>query len=237
MEQSGKTDMALKKSYEISYALWRVATNVSEKSFGSKLFQKSIELLGLAVDGDYTGVENMVSGLEMLIRFGVDINTIGLHNAESLLQEIANLRAAIMELRFEKMFAVSGKRVGPKDVDLSDIFTEPSFEETKVEVDESTYAPVESAIPDSGNDSGNRKNGNAESDYIPEIRQPVLNRQTAILEKIREIGNCRLSDIQAILPESSERTIRYDLESLVRENVIERVGVGGRGVYYRIKTK
>jgi hypothetical protein len=60
-------------------------------------------------------------------------------------------------------------------------------------------------------------------------------RQSAILERIRQIGDCRLSDIQAILPDSSERTIRYDLESLVQQNLIERLGTGGRSVYYRAK--
>ncbi len=59
-------------------------------------------------------------------------------------------------------------------------------------------------------------------------------RQSAILERIRQTGNCRLSDIQAILPDLSERTLRYDLESLVTQGLIERMGTGGRSVYYRL---
>jgi DeoR/GlpR family transcriptional regulator of sugar metabolism len=59
-------------------------------------------------------------------------------------------------------------------------------------------------------------------------------RQSMILDRIRQIGNCRLSDIQAILPHVSDRTIRYDLESMIERNLIERVGTGGRSAYYRV---
>ena len=77
----------------------------------------------------------------------------------------------------------------------------------------------ETANLESGNESGNRS----------EMRQ------SAILERIRQSGNCRLADIQAILPGASERTLRYDLESLIQKNLIERMGAGGRSVYYRAK--
>ena len=72
-------------------------------------------------------------------------------------------------------------------------------------------------------------------DFEVEIGNRSKNRQSAILEKIRQVGDCRLADIQAILPDVSERTIRYDLESMVRQNLIERLGPGGRAVYYRVK--
>jgi hypothetical protein len=60
-------------------------------------------------------------------------------------------------------------------------------------------------------------------------------RQIAILDKIRQSGNCRMRDIQEILPDSSERTIRYDLESLMERRLIERMGNGGPSVSYRMR--
>jgi hypothetical protein len=60
-------------------------------------------------------------------------------------------------------------------------------------------------------------------------------RQIAILDRIRQSGNCKLRDIQEVLPGCSERTIRYDLEELIERNLIERIGAGGPAVAYRIR--
>jgi DeoR/GlpR family transcriptional regulator of sugar metabolism len=60
-------------------------------------------------------------------------------------------------------------------------------------------------------------------------------RQIAILDKIRQSGNCKLKEIQEVLPDTSERTIRYDIEELIERNLIERIGSGGPAVSYRIR--
>jgi len=59
-------------------------------------------------------------------------------------------------------------------------------------------------------------------------------RQSVILEKIRQIGNCRIKDIQDTLPDTSERTIRYDMQNLTKQGLVERVG-GGPSSYYRVR--
>ena len=103
------------------------------------------------------------------------------------------------------------------DIDLSEIF---SIFPEKIEFPEgNTLNKIQREIAES--DSGN---GNMKAEM----------RQSAILEKIRQIGNCRLADIQQILPEVSDRTIRYDLETLVQKRLVERLGSGGRGAYYRV---
>ena len=61
------------------------------------------------------------------------------------------------------------------------------------------------------------------------------NRQIAILDRIRQSGNCKLKEIQDVLPNCSERTIRYDLEDLIERNLVERIGSGGPAVSYRIR--
>jgi len=50
-------------------------------------------------------------------------------------------------------------------------------------------------------------------------------RQSAIVERIRQSGNCRLKDIREILPDTSERTLRYDLQSLLEKNLIDFIRV------------
>lgn len=61
------------------------------------------------------------------------------------------------------------------------------------------------------------------------------NRQIAILDRIRQSGNCKLKELQEVLPDCSERTIRYDLEDLIERNLVERIGAGGPAVSYRIR--
>ena len=60
-------------------------------------------------------------------------------------------------------------------------------------------------------------------------------RLTVILDTIKESGYCRLRDLQEIFPEFSERTIRYDIEKLANQGLVERVGNGGPATFYRIK--
>lgn len=62
-------------------------------------------------------------------------------------------------------------------------------------------------------------------------------RQTGILQIIRQKGSCRFKDILEGLPGVSERTIRYDLGRMADEGAIERVGAGGPDTFYKIREK
>jgi hypothetical protein len=208
MAESGKTDFIFKKSYEISYALWRIAAAMSERNFADKLFAAAVELIGDVSIGNYAAISAKIPGLEFLIKFGLDVNVVGIKNADILFQEIGNLKAAIAEL------PVAGIT---EEVDIAGIF---SKESEPIDFSEPEY--ISHIFEETGNDNGN--SGKAEV------------RQSAILERIRQSGNCRLNDIQAILPDTSERTLRYDLETLVQKNLIERIGTGGRGTYYQAKS-
>ena len=59
-------------------------------------------------------------------------------------------------------------------------------------------------------------------------------RQAMILDKIRQSGNCRTSELHGVLPDLSERTLRYDLQRLVEQGKIERGGAGPAS-WYRLK--
>ncbi|HVO29029.1 MAG TPA: DeoR family transcriptional regulator [Candidatus Paceibacterota bacterium] len=233
MFQSGKKDLILKKSYEIAYALWRVAENVPERTLADRLSGKAIELLGCAADGNYEEVMAKAPGIEFLVRFGNDVGGIGAANRDILLDEIGNLRSAISAFHAE---AFGGKILG-KDLDLSDIFSksggyrEPMDEPAEVEVE--TQVEVDDAAAGSEPEPEPEPRSASAPEAAP--YEPANMRQSAILERMRQTGNCRLGDIQAILPNVSERTIRYDLEALVERNLVERIGTGGRGVFYRIR--
>jgi hypothetical protein len=213
MNETGKNDFIIKKSYEISYALWRIAANIKERGFAGRLIGKSAKLLDAAVTGNLSEILEVVAAIEFFIKFGVDVNAINVSNGDIILREIGNLKSAIPSIN-----------TAIADLDIAGIFSEElpetpeaeeigDTEETKIEIESDDFKPISIAA-------------NAMKSEM---------RQSMILEKIRQIGNCRLNDIQAILPDTSERTIRYDLEALVQKGVIERIGVGGRGVYYRAK--
>ena len=87
---------------------------------------------------------------------------------------------------------------------------------------------------ESGNNPAKSVNQNS-----PEIIELIKSgdRQGAILEKVRQSGNCRIKDIQDLFPECSERTLRYDLQSLTGQNLIEKVGTGGPAVFYKSKVE
>jgi hypothetical protein len=198
MIENGKIDSAWKKTYEISYALWRIAGNVKNKNFADKIAGKSIDLIGFAADVDYDGVLKILPGLKSLIHFAGDIGVINMENRDIFFKEIGNLESAIADLPIYSL-------PESEKINIKEFFLSRTGKTENEEI---------------GNDVGNNEKS--------EIRQ------SAILEKIRQIGNCRLGDIQIVLPNTSERTIRYDLEALVQKKLVERVGVGGRGVYYRI---
>jgi hypothetical protein len=150
-------------------------------------------------------------------------------------REIGNLKSAILALNTAK----------DETIDIADIFASGAEEDDLYkEIDALSYGEIPSVSSDEllpvQQEAAIKKNvpkkqvskESVDAEINGSLKSAM--RQSAILERIRAIGNCRLSDIQAILPDSSERTIRYDLESLVQQNLIERVGTGGRGVYYKV---
>lgn len=204
---SGKNDFIGKKAYEIAYALWRVAAYAEEKVFADILRNKAMRIIGFAADTNYIRLDATVDAIQAIIKFAVDVNCITIGNAAILVREIGNLKSAIADMP-SSVDKVDG-------FDLSNLFSSDIHSSNNAELLDENLSEV---LPDEV-ELGNR----AEM------------RQSAIIERVREIGNCRLADIQVVLPNVSERTIRYDLESLVRRNLIERFGPGGRASYYRSK--
>jgi hypothetical protein len=222
MLESGKTEAIFKKSYEISYALWRIAANVREQSFADTLRGKAGALIGFSADGDLAAIGKLLPTMELLIKFGVDVAAIGIGNGETIFHEIGNLKAAIQEA------AIAGKGTGKESGNDNEIYLGDIFADSVADsAADSSADPVrlETFLEDNG--------VSTEREYDPATNQKAEMRQSAILERIRQIGNCRLADIQTILPGTSERTIRYDLEALVQKGLVERLGTGGRSVYYR----
>ncbi|MGC9598819.1 MAG: DeoR family transcriptional regulator [Minisyncoccia bacterium] len=204
MEETGKNKLALKKAYEISYAIFRVCSRSTSAALKESLERQALSLLDAAVVGNY-GLMATISGvIEHLVRFGSDVGLIHKANGETLAFQVGVLNAAI---------AGSEKPAEISEVPLGDIFDE-----------QDVLFPAKRQHSEEAENAHNSAN-NAKAAM----------RQSAILEKIRQSGNCRIKDIQELLSGCSERTIRYDLQSLLEQNRIERVGGGGPAMLYRIR--
>ena len=217
MKESGKERFILTKSYEIAYALFRLAAPLKEADFAERLRAAAAELLSNVSAGNYGAAVPAISVMESLVKFAGDANLVSIRNADLVLGEIYALDAAIIERR---------TAAANEEVDVAEIF---SGSMTAVPQGGEPFgsgnpATVHPATDGSGNPATERP--------FAEQMEPSV-RQSSILERIRQSGNCRMKDIQDILPDTSERTIRYDLQTLLEQNLIERVGIAGPSVFYR----
>jgi hypothetical protein len=226
MNESGKNQFVLKKAYEIAYAIFRIAANIAEPAFGEQLKEQAILLIGSAAQERYEAMPKNLAALEYFVRFSMDVNIMGTTNGEVLLKEIRGLSAALPEVAEAKEASLKN------EVDIAGIFSNSDVEEN----------PAIRQEPEQQNEIIRQSNpaiesGNDAHEHIEESGNASLKaaiRQETILERIRQSGNCRIKDIQDVLPGTSERTIRYDLQSLVEKNLVERVGSGGPSVFYRV---
>lgn len=235
MQQTGREQLALTKAYEISYAVFRIAARVPSPAMKEHLERQALSLLDAAAVENYAWTTTVAKAIECLMRFGGDVGIIHERNTEMVVAELKAMNAAIAGLK---------KPVTLEPVHLDDIFggQEQLFPEnlanrkmaSPVRQSKTGHRTTEPRT-ESQQESGNYQQeiGNQQKDDAPNAGSGV--RQSAILERIRQSGNCRMKDIQEILPDLSERAIRYNLQSLVGQNLIEKVGVGGPGVFYRFR--
>ncbi len=235
MSETGKERFILTKSYEIAYALFRIAGAMGERDFAERLRAAGAGVLEAAAVEDYARARTPLQAIEALVKFAGDVNMMTPANADLLLREIYVLDAAVIE----RMNATRAPAV-----DLSEVFSASSTEEPApaVPAAEESFAAFrnpamreepshEAPAARGGNAAYAAANGNGESTGF--MRADV--RQATILDRIRQSGNCRIKDLQEALPGCSERTLRYDLQSLLERNLIERTGNGGPAVSYRMR--
>ena len=237
-QEPGKGQTALKKAYEISYAVFRIASRIGNVAFKEHLERQALSLLDAAAVENYAWVRIVSRAIEYLVRFGSDVGFIHESNKDLILAELQGMELGIVSPEVP---------TSVEPVPLNDIFSgqETLFRHVskfrknnhaKIAANEvHDHAAVEQhqEIAASGAEtelSGVVSSGAGSGSMLgPEIRQ------SAILQKLKESGTCRMRDLQEILPNYSERTLRYDLQTLTEQNLVERIGSGGPAVYYRMR--
>jgi hypothetical protein len=136
-----------------------------------------------------------------------------------------------------------------QDVDLTEIFSgnaDDPLASPAIEYDAAEKTPANIAgYPATGHQKkeitkevqetksfDDNKNSDEESSFSPLISSDI--RQSEMLDLIRQSGNCRIKDLQEMFPRCSERTLRYDIESLIGRGLIERIGAGSATAYQPI---
>ena len=114
MSESGKIKPVIKKSYEVAYALCRIAAKVPEKPFAEALTSEAIRVLGSAAEEEYGKTEKTLAAAEYFIKLGVGVGSIDFANGEVILDEMAVLNEMVAGL-------LNVPRIKPAD--LSGIFT------------------------------------------------------------------------------------------------------------------
>jgi hypothetical protein len=223
----------VKGAYTLAYAAFRLAANLDNLAFRQSFEKRGLELLSAALEGDAARQEKLVQDMEYLVGFGRDVGSIHPQTAELMLSEISKYNPAIIA-GAEKPAMRTADPIPAKDLfpNISAQSQQPSPVAPKMQP-----APAEMAF---------ERTAAAPFHFsarLPDTPSQSFNaRKERIVERIRQSGNlnssaigCRLRDIQEVLPDLSERTLRYDLQRLVAEGIIERIGNGGPATFYRIR--
>ena len=203
------------KSQEISYALIRISLNVRRPELRQRLERLAFQLLEEVSSEDFEFSLKTISRLESLIGLGKAIYEIEPINAKILIGELSSLKSEIRQI---VGFGSDLEELPNLDNFFSKV---PAVVHEDKELNNA--ANNSAIVEENGNGSGN---GMASTI-----------RQSAILDKIRQSMNkqAQLKEILSAFPEVSERTMRYDLQKLCSQGLIERIGNGGPGSYYTLK--
>ena len=104
----------LKKVFEISYALCRIAKNLKNTYFSNIFEERGLQILDSATKKDFESLKNSFLGIEYFIRLGEELGLFRNHIAELLIGEINSLNKYIIEAEEEILMP---------ELNIEDIFT------------------------------------------------------------------------------------------------------------------
>lgn len=238
-----------RKAFELSFVCFRIAERLTNQGLKTAFERYGLALLDAVTGGRYPQALPALKSLEYHLRLCAELGLISLTSTKVLLGEVASLRESLQKL---------GTPLKAEEEDIKELFPSKTFDTRQAQhLSISDIQPNgnQAAKAESKKDIADYSNGNSLKasqpkepakeivstttnpvSYSSRKELPADQRQAKILQKIREAGSCRLKELQEILPDVSERTIRYDLQKLLEEDVVERVGGGGPFSYYRPKS-
>lgn len=226
---------ATQKAYEVSYATFRVAALVRRPDLKERLERQAAAVLEKAASGELD-IHDHLEALRALIMLAEGVGEIRYVNAKVLLRELGKL-----ELMAKERAAAEGG-VKEEEFDIEKMFSTPA---DKAEV-ESAIRQVQKrneaerqvepakAYNSANNSASNSASETRQSGNAGENGNGNGEARASVIYSRVQRGNASIKDLIAEFGNGvSERTLRYDLQRLVEQGKIERVGSGGPGTYYR----
>ncbi len=210
---------ANQKSIEICYALLRVAAQIRRQQLKQSIESLAFRFMEEVASENFDVAIKTSSAIDAVLKIGQALYEIEPVNAKVILGELESVNAAMRQTlgidglpNLDKVFQNAGNAANYPAKTFADIRHSSGIAASELLITE---------------ESGS---GNGFSATM---------RQSAILEKIRQSdkGRAPLKDILAAFPDISERTMRYDLQKLCAQGLIERIGSGGPGSYYSAKNR
>lgn len=218
-----------KKSFELAYAMMRIGESLEVGSVRSRLEIFAHQILEVFTESQYEKVPNLLESVGWFVRLWTDSGIIHRHLGEALLVELSKLKNLAEEAEKEKSQVDDFYTLTPPSFGNS--ISVPSDDKPQPKKDRQIARNINKTLPDRLPNENNAHHYNSSS------------RQSAIIAFFKgrpSSGNilpvCRMKDIQESFPNVSERTLRYDLQKLVEEGVIDRVGAGPMSAYRLAKS-
>ena len=211
------------KAHDISFAVFRVAGLVANTKLRRELEDAATDLVSRYEDAANPSityhVPDPIDRLDRLVAMAESIKEMKPVNAQVLRRELNNLQTA-MEIASNGN--ASGNAAGFKDLKME------TFKNGDLEISD--------MFPFAENTLGKQiLNDKVQSinDAQETSTDGITLRQEEILAIIRETQFCRLRNIMDKMPKVSERTIRNDIQVLISNSLVTRIGAGGPASFFQ----
>ncbi|MFH0890645.1 MAG: DeoR family transcriptional regulator [Candidatus Liptonbacteria bacterium] len=216
-----------KKGFEIAYATFRIAAG-QDSAIRSALHAHAIGIMESARTLNKTSFDNHLAGLGSILKIIAESGLIRQNHADLIIAELQNLNSAMNSAILPN--SATEPEIGKIFTPLPRQFGNPAIRQR--EPREQKTVVRSQFMPEIKSEAGSETKEVGDS---PKNSPEANVRREAILSKIRQVGDCRLRDIQEALPDISDRTLRYDIQELMASGEVERVGGGGPATHYRVR--
>ncbi|MEK7093877.1 MAG: hypothetical protein AAB903_00880 [Patescibacteria group bacterium] len=211
-----------KKAFELAYAMLRISHSIKSEIISNRLEHFAHKLLEVFSGGRYEEGASLIEESAWFIRLWTDLAVIHRHLGESLLLELSKLKGLALEASTAATLPRSVEDLFPSS------FSSPSQPQPEKRKERVVHLPPRRLEERSASSSVKQSSFHYDSS----------NRQSAIIEFVKEKsvsgngdGVCRMKEIQDKFPFVSERTLRYDLQKMIEQRILERVGGGPMSAY------
>jgi len=232
-------DAVLILTYELAYLVFRVAGQLEQNDLKKTMKAKAVFVLDLVLSGKKDLLGEEIFKLKIYSSFINDAGLISFSSFSSLMEKLRKMEEELEKISFE--FKEEEKEVEKPSfyLGIEDILKNEGKEREK-------NSGLASVLRKEGDDYFS-KNINVSSANSSAVRQDIefgnnsaniiddnASRKKNVFEEIKSRKICFLKDLMDVFPDYKERTIRYNLENLVKERKVEKVGTSGPGTFYRV---